>query len=762
MPNDITALSTLAERLRACVDASAGIAPPAAVLFCDPGGEFAPVLPALRDALPELRTLGAYEPDTRTGPAIWLRCEIDGDELDRPPIVLLPEIRHETLAAGEKVPEGLLPLVELLYRGTRWKQSNGKDWTLRGFLASKAASGGAGLRIAEDAATAAALRNAAAAFFKEPLEGWSKRRLTAADFDGLLSGDEVRTMLDWLNDADTLGAMTAERRAAFAGRARERFAFDPEKEDRLAAAARFARGAGEARGAGGWADAWERFAENPARWPNVHDTLLPVQREGLFKAGGHYPSENAEGEKILGEAIKSAVTLPVAEARAAVLRLEADHAGRRAGPWAAQGKARWAEALGPLAVLARGTSSALSGGDREAMAEAYRGGGWEADAAALEALAGRKRPQAKPVAALVKHLLCPWQEEAALRFQSFGETTHDAAPIVPPAVGCLLFADGLRYDVGQRLGDRLEAAGHTVERRDRWAALPTVTATAKPAASPAAAEVSGGSLPETFAPHVAATGKLANAAELRKAIAAKGFTVIAGGEEPPAPRSDQDRAWIETGEIDSDAHKSGMGLVDHLNRHLDDLTHRVEKVFEAGWTSVRIVTDHGWLLMPGGLPRADLPKHATQSRWARCAALAAGADPGVPTAPWHWNPAERFAHAPGIACFNKSEVYAHGGLSLQECLTPDLLVRPAVAKAAPSNPPTIVAIRWRRQRCDVEVTDFPAGATVSLGGVSKEVEPDGHVTLLVGDEDLAGQTVSAELRDAAGVAIARRDTVVGG
>ena len=69
-----------------------------------------------------------------------------------------------------------------------------------------------------------------------------------------------------------------------------------------------------------------------------------------------------------------------------------------------------------------------------------------------------------------------------------------------------------------------------------------------------------------------------------------------------------------------------------------------------------------------------LPKHLTESRWARCAVLSGSGAAGVPGAPWHWNPAEEFATAPGIACFNKSDAFAHGGLSIQECLTPDILV----------------------------------------------------------------------------------------
>ena len=40
---------------------------------------------------------------------------------------------------------------------------------------------------------------------------------------------------------------------------------------------------------------------------------------------------------------------------------------------------------------------------------------------------------------------------------------------------------------------------------------------------------------------------------------------------------------------------------------LSGLVSRVEKLLEAGWKKVRIVTDHGWLLLPGGLPKSEMP-----------------------------------------------------------------------------------------------------------------------------------------------------------
>ena len=64
----------------------------------------------------------------------------------------------------------------------------------------------------------------------------------------------------------------------------------------------------------------------------------------------------------------------------------------------------------------------------------------------------------------------------------------------------MLFADGLRFDVGAMLQERLEAQGFRVRMSHRIAPIPTVTATAKPVASPAHGACSGKPDAEDFAP----------------------------------------------------------------------------------------------------------------------------------------------------------------------------------------------------------------------------------------------------------------------
>jgi hypothetical protein len=62
------------------------------LLWPDPDGEFAGIMKRVGSAMP-LVTLGGYEPDTRTGPGVWVRCVLAGtvDGLDTadkgPPLV---------------------------------------------------------------------------------------------------------------------------------------------------------------------------------------------------------------------------------------------------------------------------------------------------------------------------------------------------------------------------------------------------------------------------------------------------------------------------------------------------------------------------------------------------------------------------------------------------------------------------------------------------------------------------------------------------
>ena len=99
-----------------------------------------------------------------------------------------------------------------------------------------------------------------------------------------------------------------------------------------------------------------------------------------------------------------------------------------------------------------------------------------------------------------------------------------------------------------------------------------------------------------------------------------------------------------------------------------------------------------------------------------------------------------------------SYAYAHGGISLQECLTPVLVVSGG-ASSAPAA--AITEISWKGLRCNVEVS----GATA---GMQADLRRDAGARLLVEDDELEGVRVVAVLLSPDGRVIAQRRTRVGG
>src|SRR5438552_16651519 len=72
-----------------------------------------------------------------------------------------------------------------------------------------------------------------------------------------------------------------------------------------------------------------------------------------------------------------------------------------------------------------------------------------------------------------------------------------------PGETCVLFADGLRFDVGVMLQEKLEARELLVQMDSRLAPVPTATATAKPLASPASEAMARDSVADDFTPLLA-------------------------------------------------------------------------------------------------------------------------------------------------------------------------------------------------------------------------------------------------------------------
>jgi len=212
-----------------------------------------------------------------------------------------------------------------------------------------------------------------------------------------------------------------------------------------------------------------------------------------------------------------------------------------------------------------------------------------------------------------------------------------------------------------------------------------------------------------------------------------------------------------------------------LARHVDglllEIVDRVQQLHKSGWQTIRIVTDHGWLLLPGGLPKVELPKFLVDNKWGRCAALKEGAVSSERVFPWYWNPEQSFALADGICCYKKGEEYTHGGLSLQECLTLQLMT--TQESRLGNGLIEITDVVWKGLRCKVAVdgdfTQFSLDVRRQAGNESssvvmnlKPINESGMASVVIEDEDLEGSDAHVVVLDSHGQLVSQVATIIGG
>jgi hypothetical protein len=364
-------------------------AAPAAVLWTDADGQWEPVVAKLRPLMPELLTLGPYQPEQKTGPAIWLRCVLERTLPDvalpegAMPVIYMPRVSRQTLRAAEECPDELKPMVELQYRGAVWTQVNGKDWTVEAFLLTD--DGGLGLDVARDQKTRQAMLGALHVLAATPVAALRERRLEAEDFDKLMIGDTQRDLLLWLSDpTGTRGEWDAAKWAAFCSRCRAEYGFDPEGDGEIVGGEKLGMRQDH------WSVVWQRFTESPSLYPGISDLLRRSKPTVLIFDREPWPDENEKAEDALRGELMSLGGKSAADARTRVLKLDAEHAMRRDWVWARLGLSPLALAVANLAALAKHAEHALGGDTAEAMADLYAKGGFLADDAALKALAAVK------------------------------------------------------------------------------------------------------------------------------------------------------------------------------------------------------------------------------------------------------------------------------------------------------------------------------------------------------------------------------------
>lgn len=752
----------------------------AALLWPDPENHFSAVYDALRAGLRQrglaLYRHGNYEPAHAIGPAIWLRCLLDATLDASPPdgfvpVFLLPGISSTELKHPQTLPRLLRPLAELQYRGDIFRnRRQARDWTVGAFLRS--ADQGLGLDMATDSRTDESAAAALASLLDYPLADFPNRRLTAEDFLRLIEPDEVRVLLAWIADPKAArNTRTTEAWQSSCGLVKVNFGIDMEaKGARQIAIERLSSGQGA------WRKVMERVDEAPEQHRAVCEELRKVEGlslPGMFEPTKGTSADNQLQEQLLAGELTQAADLPHKEAISRVLALEDMHAPRRRIRWAKLGEAPLARALEPLARLAAEIGTPLAGSDIPGLAQSYVDSGYAADAALIDALASAG-PHADVVGKIARALYLPWVDTLASRFRvafDNGGAAAQAKPITVTSGTCVLFVDGLRMDIGRRLLDRL-AASESVSLSWRLSPIPTVTASAKPMVTPVADTIRGSGRPIQFLPLETSSGKPADTVCLMAAMRARGVDVI-GKAEVRGPSSPQAIGWTECGNLDKDGHSMGERLAGQVEGEIETIAHRVQALRQAGWQRVRVVTDHGWLIIPGGLPKAVIASSTLETTaWSRVALLSDGAAPEASTLPWSFDANVRIAVPPGAYAWRAGEAYAHGGVSLQECVVPDILVGdPAGASVNTGSGARISNLAWKRYRLSVTLDRETPGHEVEVRHFERDrdsrieaerVGGEGATIELRVDPDLDEETpVTVVLLDEHGSVVDAKKTAIG-
>jgi hypothetical protein len=762
----MTVLSRLLDALKSSADFNRNdVVPPSVILWTDGDRCWENVAKLIAESRPGFFALDPSHTTELTGTAAWIRYQLDRFQgQEQTPVVYLPGVARHQFRGVAAFPDVARHLYALQFVGQFFTQANSKDWTPLAFLSST--HGGLGLDVARDAATQEALQSQLAAVLRTPLASLQRGRLQAGDFHDLAVSDPVQSVLQWMSDPAAIDSWSAEQQAAFRSIMTAEFSVDPAKDGVLVAAEKLVTGSGK------WEQVWTRFQEAPDAYRGVVRSLEGVQPEDLFSNTNlRIPAVNKKLEDDLRANLRELASLHAAEARKGIGVLADFHAARADSPWAKTGEAKLAVAVQHLRRMVDAIERGLGGTTCDELAASYLEHGWIVDSEARKAYAAVTRSEdADAVSQILRNIYFSWMEDAALRLQQASATypvqnAEQAFAVAPEPGTVVLFVDGLRADVARELSGHLERSRFEIDEIVRWVPLPTVTANAKPGWKPLTSSLTGEDPGETFEPRLSGSGAPCRTKEFRDLLSEHGWTWV----EPTTTGDPSTAGWAEIGSLDKQGHSLGAKLVHHVGSEVRAIVERIEGLLEAGWNKVHLVTDHGWLWMPGGLNKVELPKHLTETRWSRCARPASQARHALPQVAWFWGNEHAIVLPGGIGAFREKIEYAHGGLTLQEALTVSLVLTPVRA----ARQVAIFSVRWAGLRMIVEAPGADESVTADLRSKAADAGSsflseeqrgkafkDGSIALLVEDDSYQGSAaVLVLLKD--GQVLAKKNITIG-
>ncbi|RQD81462.1 MAG: BREX-1 system phosphatase PglZ type B, partial [Methanocalculus sp. MSAO_Arc2] len=644
----------------------------------------------------------------------------------------------------------------LQYRGQIWSHRNGRDWSIAGFLHFNYE-----IEMQADQATKDALRSSIEKVCQETIQTLkSNQPLKAGFFTSLTHPDEKKRILLWMNaPEEERGKMSPGDWTSFRFICKTDYGFDPQIDGVATAAEKIASQDNK------WQQIWERFIETPERFSNIPHLLRNLSLPPFIIFKDSWPQINDEEEKNLHAELLALEQVSAREAAETIQRLEAAHAERRDWVWAEIGESPLAMALFPLNELAKLSTEYTFGGTVDEQAKRYTETLYRADNAIIRSLEYATEPGiSKAIATAIRAMSMNWLSARAVEFQRawISSPPEQVKKMGSPVAGeVILFVDGLRMDCGHRLKKILEDAGQSCSLSYRYSVLPTLTETAKPAVMPIAGELASG---EGFAPRTH-SGAVAEIQALRRLLDKHSYQVLKDREDGDPSGS----AWTEIGNIDHIGHDRGIALASTLDHELVLIGNRVQSLLQSGWKQIRIVTDHGWLLIPGGLQKTELLPAYTAVKKGRCARLLPDAQVAYPVLPWFWDRSVRIAIAPGISCFEAGKEFDHGGLSPEEVVVPEIVVRTGGGTQSVIEVGSPV---WRGLRLSVDtggaegykidIRERPGDPATSLLEAGKIIPADGKVSLVIPDDRFEGTEALIVILDDNGNPLAQRKVIIGG
>ena len=744
---------------------------PEVILWPDPESQWAEVISDLQAVLPHLLVYGKYDPAKKQGPAIWLKCMVARTlpeaiwEEGAIPVIYLPGVAKTDLRNVEKAGLEFQPLLEYQYTGTIFTQENGKEWTILAFVENSV--NGLGLQVAKDGATKYALKQALPTIFQDSEVFTGKSVIDSEYINSQLLPDIIPSVLKWMCKGDAfLQNMEEGKRTVFTSLCKTQYDFEPDHKNIKAIAEKL----GSQRNS--WKQVWQMYANAPGKYPEIEDLLRlakPVDLgSGMFALPSEsWPQINEQQEDELYKGLEKASKLHPKEALLLLNTLEQNHKERRNWIWFELGQSPLADALQYLLRMAEKAIETFPSTSIEELKNYYTTNGFQVDQAMRKSLAAVKSEKDKAlIKSLIQCIYKPWLESITNKFQKLIE--KDATPFTGQVTNTeteefVLFVDALRFELAEEFCNRMLNKKYKVSLNTNWSAIPSLTPTAKPNASPIADLVSTTSDIKEFRPQLQ-TGKDLQTEAFRDALAESGFKFISSS----SVISPANKSWHEIGEIDTKGHEEQSGLVKRVEELFEQVQEVLDVAFEKGIKRIKIVTDHGWLLLPGGLPKTQLNEGLTETRWGRCALIKEGAKIDLLHLPWRWNPSIFIAYAPGISFFKANQEYAHGGISIHECLVPIIIIENS---NVPTSAAKITEIKWVNLKCAINTEGANDGFTIDIrtkynDSASTIVESknkslkDNKGYLMVSD-DAESQAATIVLLDETGRIIDKKSTTVG-